>query len=62
MRRLPIVLEELCDYRGPSHVEVSEEEYRELCRRYGIHGIDWYFVAPNRIKYFDGERWGYAHH
>ena len=57
---LPIVLEELCDYSGKTEVELPEEEYRKLCRKYGIYGFDWYFVGAGIIKHFDGRTWNYV--
>jgi len=41
--------------------EIEDGDFKRLCRKYGIYGIDWYFVSLNTIKYFDDERqcWDY---
>jgi len=42
----------------PVKVVLSKEKFSELSKKYGIYGIDWYFVEPNLIKFFDKE-WDY---
>ena len=44
-------------------IEVDDKELKKLCKKYGIYGIDWYFIDTNTIKYFDDERqcWDYTH-
>jgi len=47
----------------PRFVELTRENYRELAEKYGRYILDWFFVEPNKIKYFDKETktWKYAY-
>ena len=44
------------DYKN--YVEVTEWEYKQLCKKYGSYSFSWYFTEFGSIKYFDGE-WNY---
>ncbi|MDF1538622.1 MAG: hypothetical protein P1Q69_06950 [Candidatus Thorarchaeota archaeon] len=35
-------------------LHLSREQFDELCERYGdCYGLDWYFITPQKIKYYD---------
>lgn len=53
-----IVQEELCDYSGPTDVEIPREKALKLAKL-GMCGIDWYFVDPRTVKVWDGKSWSY---
>lgn len=59
MPRVRIVLESICDYRGPTEVQLSDAVFNELCRKYGTPNFSWYPVSTTTIKAYDGERWLY---
>ena len=42
-------------------LEIDKNDFKKLCGQYGIYGIDWYFVSPRTIKYFDDKKqaWDY---
>jgi hypothetical protein len=43
----------------PAKVVLNKEKFQELSKKYGVYGIDWYFVDSDTIKFFDGEKWDY---
>lgn len=61
MPKVRIVLESICDYRGPTEVWLSDAAFNELCRKYGTPNFSWYPVSTTTIKAFDGEneKWLY---
>lgn len=58
--KLPITTETetMCQYSGPTEVELSMNEFNRIKER--LKGKTWYFINCERIKYFDGEKWGYT--
>lgn len=39
---------------------VTDSEFAALCKKYGVHTVDWYFTSPGRIKFFKDNHWQYT--
>jgi len=61
MKKVEITYEELFNWSGEpiTHVQLPDDAFERLCSRYGIYGIDWYFVDSNTIKYYKNDEWHY---
>jgi len=61
MKTLHIVYEELFKYTDNTPVDVilTDEQFEELCKRFGIYSFDWYFVESDFIKYYKDGKWDY---
>jgi len=61
MKTLHIIYEELFPYTDNTPVDVilTDEQFKELYKRFGIYSFDWYFVWSNSIKYYKDGKWSY---
>jgi len=59
--QLSIANEEIKRPEAPRFIELTRDNYRELSEKYGNYLLDWFFVEPYKIKYFDKENkiWRY---
>jgi hypothetical protein len=45
------------EFWGGGEIDLLRKDFENLCDKYGVYGLDWYFITPDHIEVFE-ENWG----